>query len=66
MASNASAHFWIGQLSTTVAIASQTVRDQPKAAQKDLRSCLAEFIASPVPSEELREILRPYLERGTR
>lgn len=57
-----SPHYWLGALSTSAGIAAQTVTQQPKTAQKDLQKCLAEFIASPVPSEELREILRRYLK----
>ena len=55
--------YWTGSLSTTIAIAAQYLdhRDH-RGAKKLLRSQLAEFIASPVPSEELRVILRGYLK----
>jgi hypothetical protein len=33
----------------------------PTGARKYLQSTLAEFIASPVPAEETRKLLRPYL-----
>jgi len=56
--------FWSGKLSATLGIAIEAIDQQdPKRARKDLRSTLAQFIASPVPSEELRGYLRPYLER---
>ena len=55
--------FWLGRLSAAIGEASKRLPDaHPKDVRADLRSTLAEFIASPVPSEELREILRTYLK----
>jgi hypothetical protein len=54
--------FWLGRLSTAIGIAAENVKTNPAAAQKDLRATLAEFIASSVPSEELRQGLRGYLD----
>jgi hypothetical protein len=34
-----------------------------KAARRYLQATLAEFIASPVPAEETRKLLRPYLSK---
>lgn len=53
---------WLGKLSATVGIAAEDIaQGEPKVARSQLRSTLAAFIASPVPSEELREMLRGYL-----
>ena len=52
---------WTGALSTVIGEASRTVKDDPKGTQRFLRAQLAEFIASPCASEELRVILRGYL-----
>lgn len=62
MSAQESPHYWLGALSTTVGIAAQTVTQKPTAAQKDLQACLREFLASPVPSDELRAILRQYVK----
>lgn len=57
--------FWTGKMSATIGIAIEAIgQSDPKRARKDLRSTLAEFIASPVPSDELRGLLRPYLTRS--
>ncbi len=57
--------FWRGRMAATIGEASTRVKE--KDVRDDLRACLSEFIASPVPSEELRKMLRPYLnERKTR
>ena len=54
--------FWTGRMSATIGIAIEAIDEKdPKRARKDLRNCLAEFITSPVPSDELRGLLRPYL-----
>ena len=56
------AGFWLGRLSATVGIAAEALdHEDPKRARKDLRATLAEFVASPVLSEELRKLLREYL-----
>ena len=55
--------FWLGRLSGC--LGESAVRTQDKRVREDLRNCLSEFIASPVPSPELREMLRPYL-KGSR
>lgn len=56
--------YWVGRMSATLGIAAESIdNSNPKGARRELRSVLAEFIASPVPSEELREMLRGYLER---
>ncbi len=46
-------------MAATIGEASTRVKE--KDVRDDLRACLSEFIASPVPSEELRKMLRPYL-----
>lgn len=51
--------FWLGRLSACVGESAVRVTD--RGVREDLRACLSEFIASPVPSEELRQLLRPYL-----
>jgi hypothetical protein len=56
--------FWVGRLSACIGEASE--RTTEKHVRDDLRDCLAQFIASPVPSEELRRLLRPYLVRGAK
>lgn len=53
--------FWLGRLSAAIGEAVHPKRD-PQHVREELRSTLAEFIASPVPSEELRCILRRYLK----
>ena len=54
--------FWIGRLSTAQGEAARMIANHdPKAAQKYLTETLAAFVASPVPSEELRRGLRGYL-----
>ena len=56
--------YWTGRMSATIGIAIEAIdEDDPKRARRDLRGCLAEFIASPVPQEELRRDLRRYLGR---
>jgi hypothetical protein len=54
--------FWLGRWG---AVAGEAVRmiEQKDAsgARRYLQSTLAEFIASPVPAEETRKLLRPYL-----
>lgn len=50
--------FWLGSLSAALG---EVARMPEKEAQRYCRSKVAEFIASPVPSEELREALRGYL-----
>lgn len=57
--------FWLGRLSAAIGEAVHPKRD-PQHVREELRLTLAEFIASPVPSEELRVILRKYLERRER
>jgi hypothetical protein len=52
--------FWLGRLSAHIGEAINPDRN-PKAVRAELKAALAEFIASPVPSEELRVILRRYL-----
>lgn len=52
--------FWLGRLSAAIGEAVHPKRD-PEHVREDLRQTLAAFIASPVPSEELRVILRKYL-----
>jgi hypothetical protein len=51
--------YWIGRLSVAVGYGTEHT---DKHAREVLRECLAEFIASPVPSEELRKALRGYLK----
>lgn len=58
--------YWVGQMSATLAIAAESIDNHnPKGARRELRSVLAEFIASPVPSDELRDMLRGYLRGKT-
>ena len=52
--------FWLGRLSACVG--ESAVRTQDKRVREDLRACLREFIDSPVPSPELKEILRRYMK----
>ncbi len=55
-----SAHYWNGRLGATVGYAA---KEMPKGHQREVvKETLAEFIASPVPSEELRAMLRTYLK----
>jgi len=58
-------NYWLGRLSATVGIAAQTVRVNPKGAEKDLQDALSAFLRSPVPSEELKGMLKQY-ERGAK
>ncbi len=52
--------FWLGRLGATVGYAA---KEMPKGHQREVvKEALAEFIASPVPSEELRKMLRIYLK----
>ncbi len=60
--SQASPHFWVGRMAAAMGEAAQVARDDPKWTQSFLRSALAEFIASPVPAEETRVMLRRYLK----
>lgn len=54
--------YWTGKMSATIGIAIEAIdQNDSKRARRDLRGCLAEFIASPVPQEELRQDLRRYL-----
>jgi hypothetical protein len=54
--------FWIGRLGAVCGEASRMIEQKdPTGARKYLQSTLAEFIASPVPAEETRKLLRPYL-----
>jgi hypothetical protein len=56
-------HEWVGRLSAGMGEALDALRDRdPKRAQRELRTTLARFIASDVPAEELRTILRHYLK----
>lgn len=52
-------HFWLGFLTTAMG---EAARMDTKESQTFLRKRLAEFVASPAPSEELREQLRRYLK----
>lgn len=56
--------YWVGRMSAC--IGESAVRTQDRYVREDLRACLAEFIASPVPTEALRVKLRPYLNGGKR
>ena len=54
--------FWLGRWGAVAGEATRMIEQKdPKAAQRYLQSTLAEFIASPVPAEETRRLLRPYL-----
>lgn len=54
--------YWVGTFAAVAGEASQAIDESdPKRARRLLRSTLAEFIASPVPNEELRQMLRGYL-----
>jgi hypothetical protein len=54
--------YWLGSFAAVAGIAAQAIDEHdPKRARRLLRSTLAEFIASPVPNEELRSMLRGYL-----
>jgi hypothetical protein len=54
--------FWVGRLGAACGEASRMIENSdPKAARRYLQSTLADFIASPVPQEETRKLLRPYL-----
>jgi hypothetical protein len=54
--------FWLGRLGAVCGEASRMIEQKdPTGARKYLQSTLAEFIASPVPAEETRRLLRPYL-----
>jgi hypothetical protein len=56
--------FWIGRLGAVCGEASRMIEQKdPTGARKYLQSTLAEFIASPVPAEETRKLLRPYLSQ---
>ena len=52
--------YWMGALSMRIAISAQTLGKHEVG--HELRETLAQFIASPVPSEELRGMLRGYLK----
>lgn len=55
--------YWLGRMSCVLGIAAQYIDEgAEKEARKHLRSTLAEFIASPVPCEEVRESLRRYMK----
>ena len=55
--------YWTGRMSATIGIAIEAIdQNDAKRARRDLRGCLAEFIASPIPQEELRQDLRRYLK----
>lgn len=55
--------YWVGRGFATIGLAIEAIeQDDHKRARRDLRGCLAEFIASPVPQEELRADLRRYLK----
>lgn len=53
------APYWYARLAAC--IGENAKRAEPRHVREDLRGTLREFVDSPVPSEELREILRPYL-----
>jgi hypothetical protein len=54
--------YWVGTFAATIGIAAQAIdQGMPKEARRMLREALADFIASPLPSEELRVTLRGYL-----
>lgn len=53
--------FWIGRLAMAVGTAATFGHRDPKVAQKELKTVFEEFMNSPVPSEELRKMLREYL-----
>jgi len=52
-------HYWVGHLSTTIAIA--TTEPDPKPV---LRSALREFLADRPPGNELGDLLRITLGKG--
>ena len=59
--------FWSARFAATAGEAAKMIENHDaKAARRYLQSTLAEFIASPVPAEETRRMLRPYLERRTK
>ena len=56
---------WMGALSMRIAISAKDLRRKNAPAEqiaKELNATLAEFIASPVPSEGLRAVLHGYLK----
>jgi hypothetical protein len=65
MASNAierTEGFWLGRWGAVAGEAVRMIEQKDQnGAKRYLQSTLAEFIASPVPAEETRALLRPYL-----
>jgi hypothetical protein len=54
--------FWSARFAAATGEAARMIEQHnEKAARRYLQSTLAEFIASPVPAEETRRLLRPYL-----
>ncbi len=55
--------FWLGRLGAVLGESSRMIeQSDTKGARRYLQSTLAEFIASPVPAEETRKLLRGYLK----
>ena len=55
-------HVWLGRFGAVCGEATRMIDNHDsKGAKRYLQSTLAEFIASPVPAEETRKLLRPYL-----
>ena len=55
-------HVWLGRFGAVCGEATRMIENHdPNGAKRYLQSTLAEFIASPVPAEETRQLLRPYL-----
>lgn len=53
-------HYWVGSLSMSVALALKA--EQPEA-RRILKRVLDDFLRSPLPSSELRSILRQEMKR---
>ena len=57
-------HVWLGRWSAAAGEATRMIENHdPKGARRYLQATLAEFIASPVPAEETRKLLRGYLSK---
>jgi len=53
--------FWVGRLSTAIAMNVPRIPKRPDNAAEDLRRTLDEFLASPLPSAELKKSLKKDL-----
>lgn len=55
--------FWVGRFSQAIAMSIPRIKSRPEEVQKDLRRTLDEFLRSPLPDSQLKQLLREEMRQ---